>query len=84
MKKAPDYSESLLVHFRRVESLKEAALDYPSISLNKRQLCDLELLLNRAWRFANSRTAKGSMPGRQKLFDYLRSSPSPKGETTLD
>ena len=49
MKKAPDYSESLLVHFRRVESLKEAALDYPSISLNKRQLCDLELLLNRAF-----------------------------------
>ena len=45
----PDYSESLLVHFRRVESLKEAALDYPSINLNKRQLCDLELLLNRAF-----------------------------------
>jgi sulfate adenylyltransferase len=49
MKKTPDYSESLLVHFRRVESLKEAALDYPSISLDKRQLCDLELLLNRAF-----------------------------------
>jgi sulfate adenylyltransferase len=48
-KRTPDYSESLLVHFRRVESLKEAALDYPSISLNKRQLCDLELLLNRAF-----------------------------------
>ncbi len=45
----PDYSESLLVHFRRVESLKEAALDYRAISLNKRQLCDLELLLNRAF-----------------------------------
>lgn len=44
-----DYSESLLVHFRRAESLKEAALDYPSIHLNKRQLCDLELLLNRAF-----------------------------------
>ena len=49
MKKSPDYSESLLVHFRCVESLKEAALDYPSISLDKRQLCDLELLLNRAF-----------------------------------
>jgi hypothetical protein len=49
MKNPPDYSESLLVHFRRVESLKEAALDYPSISLDKRQLCDLELLLNRAF-----------------------------------
>ncbi|MBT3259411.1 MAG: hypothetical protein HN366_23585 [Deltaproteobacteria bacterium] len=68
MKKPPDYSEILLVHFRRVESLKEAALDYPSISLNKRQLCDLELLLNRAWRFVSSRTAKGSMPGRVKVI----------------
>ncbi|CAN2041936.1 sulfate adenylyltransferase [Candidatus Magnetomoraceae bacterium gMMP-15] len=44
-----DYSESLLVHFRRVESLKKEALNYPSIDLNKRQLCDLELLLNRAF-----------------------------------
>ncbi len=44
-----DYSESLLVHFRRIESLKEAALAYPSVHLNKRQLCDLELLLNRAF-----------------------------------
>jgi sulfate adenylyltransferase len=44
-----DYSESLLVHFRRVESLKEAALSYPSVQLNTRQLCDLELLLNRAF-----------------------------------
>ena len=31
MKKSPDYSESLLVHFRRLKSLKEAALDYPVI-----------------------------------------------------
>jgi sulfate adenylyltransferase len=44
-----DYSESLLVHYRRVESLKEAALSYPSVQLNTRQLCDLELLLNRAF-----------------------------------
>jgi sulfate adenylyltransferase len=49
MKTAHDYSESLLVHFRRIESLKEAALGYPSVNLNKRQLCDLELLLNRAF-----------------------------------
>jgi sulfate adenylyltransferase len=49
MKPAHDYSESLLVHFRRIESLKEAALSYPSVHLNKRQLCDLELLLNRAF-----------------------------------
>ena len=44
-----DYSESLLVHFRRIESLKQDALGYPSVNLNKRQLCDLELLLNRAY-----------------------------------
>ena len=44
-----DYSESLLVHFRRVESLKKDAVDYVSIDLNRRQLCDLELLLNRAY-----------------------------------
>lgn len=44
-----DYSESLLVHFRRIEALKEEALAYPSVFLNKRQLCDLELLLNRAF-----------------------------------
>jgi len=45
----PDYSESLIVHFRRIESLKQDALAYPSVGLNKRQLCDLELLLNRAF-----------------------------------
>ncbi len=44
-----EYSESLLVHFRRVEELKEKSLDYPTYSLNERQLCDLELLLNRAF-----------------------------------
>ncbi len=49
MKQTHDYSESLLVHFRRIESLKEAALGCTSIHLNKRQLCDLELLLNRAF-----------------------------------
>ncbi len=49
MKNEPDYSESLIVHFRRIETLKEEALAYPFISLNKRQLCDLELLLNRAF-----------------------------------
>lgn len=42
-----DYSESLLVHFRRVEALRAEALDYKSIDLSSRQLCDLELLLNR-------------------------------------
>lgn len=43
------YSESLLVHFRRAEDLKKEAVAYPYIDLNKRQLCDLELLLNRAF-----------------------------------
>lgn len=44
-----EYSESLLVHFRRVEELKKESLKYVSYSLNERQLCDLELLLNRAF-----------------------------------
>ena len=44
-----DYSESLLVHFRRHETLKKEALSLPSIDLNLRQMCDLELLLNRAF-----------------------------------
>ncbi len=44
-----DYSESLLVHFRRVESLKKEALSFPAIDLNQKQVCDLELLLNRAF-----------------------------------
>lgn len=43
------YSENLLVHFKRIESLKREALAYPSYDLNARQLCDLELLLNRAY-----------------------------------
>lgn len=49
LNKSGDYSENLLVHFRRIEGLKEAALAYPSLDLNQRQLCDLELLLNRAF-----------------------------------
>lgn len=42
-----NYSESLVVHFRRVEALRTEALEYKSIDLSSRQLCDLELLLNR-------------------------------------
>lgn len=42
-------AESLLVHFRRVERLKEQAIDFKSIYLNPRQLCDLEMLLSRAY-----------------------------------
>ncbi len=42
-----DYSESLLVHFRRVEILRQEALSLPSIGLISRQQADIELLLNR-------------------------------------
>ncbi len=49
MKSNHSYSENLLVHFRRIVELKNASLEYPSIDLNKRQLCDLELLLNSAF-----------------------------------
>jgi len=45
----PDYSENLLVHFRRVEELKKEAVKHPSHNLSTRQLCDLELLLNRGF-----------------------------------
>ena len=44
-----DYSESLVVHFRRAEVLRAEALDLVSIDLNERQLFDLELLLNRGF-----------------------------------
>ncbi|MFP4559782.1 MAG: bifunctional sulfate adenylyltransferase/adenylylsulfate kinase [Thiohalorhabdus sp.] len=36
----------LRVDENRAEELKEASLDYPSLTLTDRQLCDLELLLN--------------------------------------
>jgi sulfate adenylyltransferase len=44
-----DHSESLLVHFRRIEALRAEALELKSIDLTSRQLCDLELLLNRGY-----------------------------------
>ena len=44
-----DYSESLVVHFRRAETLREKAIDLVSIDLDERQLFDLELLLNRGF-----------------------------------
>lgn len=44
-----DYSETLLVHFRRVGMLRQEALDCQSLCLNERQVCDLELLLNRGF-----------------------------------
>ncbi len=42
-----DYSESLIVHFRRVETLRKEALALKNIDLSGRQLADIELLLNR-------------------------------------
>ncbi|MGA7277434.1 MAG: bifunctional sulfate adenylyltransferase/adenylylsulfate kinase [Desulfocapsaceae bacterium] len=47
--KKEDFSESLVVHFRRAEVLREQALDLISIDLNERQLFDLELILNRGF-----------------------------------
>ena len=43
------YSESLLVHFQRAEALRAEAVALPSVNLKTRQLCDLELLLNRTF-----------------------------------
>ena len=42
-------AENLLVHFRRVERLKEQAAEYRSVSLDARGLADLEMLLSRAY-----------------------------------
>ncbi len=42
-------SESLIVHFRRAEKLRASAVELVSLDLDTRQLCDLELLLNRAF-----------------------------------
>ncbi|MDJ0622783.1 MAG: bifunctional sulfate adenylyltransferase/adenylylsulfate kinase [Desulfocapsaceae bacterium] len=42
-----DYSESLIVHFRRVEVLRQEALSLTNIDLEGQQLADIELLLNR-------------------------------------
>ena len=44
-----EFSESLIVHFRRAERLREEAVNLTSYDLNVRQLCDLELLLNRGY-----------------------------------
>ncbi len=43
------YSESLIVHFCRAEQLRAEAVRLPSLDLNRRQLYDLESLLNRAF-----------------------------------
>ena len=42
-------AESLLVHFRRIERIKQQAAEFKSIYLNQHQLCDLEMLLSRAY-----------------------------------
>ena len=43
-----EYSDSLIVHFRRAEQLRRDAVQLVSIDLASRQLYDLEALLNRA------------------------------------
>ncbi len=47
--KNEDYSESLVVHFRRAEVLRSQALELVSLNLNERQLFDLELIMNRGF-----------------------------------
>ncbi|MBT8354200.1 MAG: bifunctional sulfate adenylyltransferase/adenylylsulfate kinase [Desulfofustis sp.] len=47
--KTDDYSESLVVHFRRAEVLRNQALELVSLNLNERQLFDLELIMNRGF-----------------------------------
>ena len=47
--KTEDYSESLVVHFRRAEVLRNQALELMSLDLNERQLFDLELIMNRGF-----------------------------------
>ncbi|WP_028585964.1 bifunctional sulfate adenylyltransferase/adenylylsulfate kinase [Desulfogranum mediterraneum] len=44
-----EFSESLIVHFRRAELLREEAVQLRTLDLNSHQLCDLELLLNRGY-----------------------------------
>lgn len=41
--------QHLIVHFRRAEEIKAESLAYKSYSLAPRQLCDLEMLLSRAF-----------------------------------
>ena len=47
--RSEDYSESLVVHFRRAEILRAQALELVSLGLDEPQLFDLELLLNRGF-----------------------------------
>ncbi len=49
MRQDGHFAESLIVHFRRSEVLRKEALQCRNIDLNARQLCDLELLLNRGF-----------------------------------
>ncbi len=49
LERKSEYSESLMVHFRRAEDIRTRAVEFDSFDLNARQLADLELLLNRAF-----------------------------------
>ena len=44
-----NHAQNLLVHFRRAEEIKAASLAFKSLALSLRQLCDLEMLLSRAF-----------------------------------
>jgi sulfate adenylyltransferase len=48
LNESAEYSDSLIVHFRRTEQLRRDAMRLGSIDLTSRQLYDLEGLLNRA------------------------------------
>ena len=48
LNESAEYSDSLIVHFRRTEQLRREAVRFASIDLTSRQLYDLEGLLNRA------------------------------------
>ncbi len=43
------HAQNLFVHFRRAEELKASSLTFKSVALSPSQVCDLELLLSRAF-----------------------------------
>jgi sulfate adenylyltransferase len=43
------HAQNLLVHFRRAEDIKAASMAYESFTLSPQQMCDVEMLLSRAF-----------------------------------
>lgn len=64
-----EYSESLVVHFRRAEQLRREAVELFSIDLNIRQLYDLESILNRAFYPLNGYLNQGDY---ESVLDRMR------------